>query len=142
MRCSDLMKTSVRWLGPDARVIDAAVLMRDAKVGFIPICDGEQRVVGTVTDRDVVVRGIAEGKGAELPLRTIMSTNRLVVCRPQDDIAIAEARMAEAHVSRIVCVDDQFHLRGVFSLSDLAQSDRDHAVDTLRAVARREVRAF
>jgi len=140
MKCSEIMKRDVRSIPEAASLMSAAALMRDANVGFLPVCNASGRVVGTITDRDIVIRGVASEWKPMMSVTDVMSKEGLVACTPNDDLQTAESRMAQAHVSRILVVDDDFRLKGVISLSDIAVRDRERAIDTLRAVASREAR--
>lgn len=141
MRCEEIMKRDVECLSPKDTVEAAAVRMRDENVGFLPVCDASGKVLGTLTDRDIVVRVLATKKPSSSPVETIM-TKEVVGCRPQDDIQKAEQLMAQKHKSRIMCLDDGGRLVGIISLSDIAQHvDGAHALETFRQVTEREVRA-
>ncbi len=140
MLCQEIMKTDVRWIGLDMTVEDAARMMREWNVGFLPVCDSEKTVFGVITDRDIVIRVVASG---ESPLQRVEGflTDRVVSCLPTDDLFHAEQLMGQERVSRILCVDENGELQGVISLSDLAQvEDATRAATTLRNVSRREAR--
>ncbi|MFL5350449.1 MAG: CBS domain-containing protein [Hyalangium sp.] len=141
MRCEEIMKQSVECLSPRDTAEAAAIRMRDQGVGFLPVCETSGKVLGTLTDRDIVVRVLAGKKPVSTPVESIM-TREVVACRPQDDIERAEQLMAQKHKSRIMCIDDSGKLVGIISLSDIAQHvDGAHALETLRQVSEREVRA-
>lgn len=140
MKCKEIMKTDVQCCSPRDSAEDAAILMRDENVGFLPVCDQSNKVLGTITDRDLALRILAEKKGANTELEDVM-TNEVVACRPDDDVREAERLMAENHKSRIVCLDERGGLIGVISLSDIAQHERGgRAAETLRDVSERETR--
>ncbi len=140
MLCSDVMKTAIRSVSPDATVQEAAQLMRDEGVGFLPVCDSQRRVVGTITDRDIAVRVVANGEDPEESLAQFMSED-VVACGPADDLDHVEELMSEEKVGRIMCIDEDGVLQGVISLSDLAELDRGlRTATTLREVSDREVR--
>ena len=140
MQCSDVMKTDVEsvLLTDSAQV--AAMRMRVSNVGFLPVCDRSMRVLGTLTDRDLAMRVVAE----DLPATTTVDqllTPDVVSCFPDDEIGEAERLMAEHQKSRVLCVGLDGRLVGVISLSDLAQiDDGASAADTLRQVTVREAR--
>ncbi|WP_224360367.1 CBS domain-containing protein [Hyalangium versicolor] len=141
MRCEEIMKRDIECLSPRDTVEAAALRMRDQNIGFLPVCDTSGKVLGTLTDRDIVVRVLAGKKPTNTPVETIM-TREVVSCRPQDGIERAEQLMAQKHKSRIMCLDDSSRLVGIISLSDIAQHvDGAHALETLRQVSEREVRA-
>src|SRR4051794_18110483 len=107
MRCSELMKSPVVCSSLDEGACDTAARMRTRKIGFVPVCDDRGRVVGTVTDRDLAVRVLAEHFSFRTPLRHVMTVGP-VTCRPDDDLEVAENLMRRNHKSRIICVDDEF----------------------------------
>jgi CBS domain-containing protein len=116
---STLMTRDVRCLTPDDSVVLAAQTMAALDVGVIPICDGE-RLIGIVTDRDIVLRGVAaERPLAQTPLRDIMSAQ--VRCAHIDDpVEQVLDAMTQAKVRRMPVVDAEEHLVGVVGLGDLA----------------------
>jgi len=113
--------------------------MREENVGFLPVCDPSKRVVGTLTDRDIAIRLVAEALPPATAVNEII-TREVVSCRPTDDVRKAEQIMSNGQKSRIVCTDDSGRLLGVISLSDIAQADDRHAAHTLRAISEREAR--
>jgi CBS domain-containing protein len=138
MRCDEVMKRDVVSVTPEETVQEAARLMRDENIGFIPVCDTTDKVVGTITDRDIAIRLVASNRSADTLVRDIMS-HELVAVRPADDLAEAERQMATHHKSRIVCTDDMGRLEGIISLSDIAQVEgRSLAGQVLRDVTERE----
>lgn len=140
MKCEQLMKKDVQCVSPRDTVEDAAIRMRDENVGFLPVCDQSKKVLGTLTDRDIVIRLIASRKPTNTTVENVM-TREIVACRPQDDIRQAEQLMMQKHKSRIMCLDDAGRLVGVISLSDIAQhEDAARALDMLRQISEREVR--
>lgn len=120
MRCEDLMTQNLVVVEPGDTVLDAARKMRDMNVGFLPVCEPSGTVVGTLTDRDIVVRVVAGNHKPQTAVEDVMSTN-LVSCRPQDDLRRAEELMRSNQVERVLCIGDDGHLAGVISLADIAQ---------------------
>jgi CBS domain-containing protein len=115
--------------------------MRDEQIGFLPICDPARNVIGTLTDRDVAVRVVADNHSANEPVERFMSPGA-VTCLSDEDLSAAQDLMGEMQVSRIVCVGQGGQLEGVISLSDIAQLGDDvDATATLRSVTVREARA-
>src|SRR6187200_2165313 len=103
MKISEVMTTDVETVTSDQTAREAAAFMLRADTGSIPVCDGE-RVVGMITDRDIAVRGVAEGKGPDCPVRELMSSG--VVCaRDSDDAKSVASMMAEAQVRRLPVLD-------------------------------------
>jgi CBS domain-containing protein/osmotically-inducible protein OsmY len=139
MRCADVMKTEVQTVGPDDTAQWACEKMTWANVGFLPVCDAERRVIGVITDRDIVVRVVAKGISPDNARVGDCMTGGAVMCAPTDDLATAERLMAQHQISRIVIADGRGTLMGVISLSDLAERGSvRRAARTLRAVAARE----
>jgi CBS domain-containing protein len=140
MLCRDIMKGDVLCVTARTTVAQAAAIMRDAQVGFLPVCDEARNVIGTVTDRDIAIRVVAEEEPTDQSIELFMTTD-VVACRSDDDLAIAQDLMGEMQVSRIVCMDENGELDGVISLSDIAQvGDGTDATATLRSVTVREAR--
>ncbi len=140
MRCENIMTKQLHTLPDTSSTLEAAKVMRDYNIGFVPVTNGNGQIVGTLTDRDIVVR-LAAGNGSlNTQIRQHM-TSEVVTCKASDDVAQAEALMRRQRKSRLVCVDDQRHPVGVISLSDLAQHDDPATVgQTLREITRREAR--
>lgn len=142
MRCKDIMKTDVEWLSETDTIQTAARKMRNLNVGFLPVCDRDKHVLGTLTDRDIAIRVCADDRPASAIKAIDLMTQEVVACRPEDDLTLVERLMAQYHKSRILIVDTNGALCGVISLSDLAErEDSQRVAKTLRAVAAREVRA-
>lgn len=138
MRCEEIMCTDVAAVGPDETLINAAQLMRERSIGFLPVCGDAGRVVGAVTDRDLVVRGLAGASDGVRRIADVM-TREVVACAASDDLDRAEALMAERQKSRLMVCDEDGRLQGVISLSDLAQRrDVGKAAATLRQVTWRD----
>jgi CBS domain-containing protein len=138
MRCDELMTTEIEIVGIGETVGDAARKMRDANVGFIPVCQSDGSPLGTLTDRDIAIRVVAEDRPATTPVEEVMSTE-LVSCKTNDDILRAQELMRVNLVNRILCVDEAGRLAGILSLSDFAQYDDEQRVGALaRDIASRE----
>lgn len=139
MLCSELMKTDVECVSPMTPVKDVAQKMRDQNIGFIPVCDEEMRPIGTITDRDIAIRVVAEGYPSSTPVETFI-TYEVVSCDPADDVSYARHLMAQNRISRIICTNRKGRIEGIISLSDIACLDAVDAAQTLVDVAGREAR--
>jgi CBS domain-containing protein len=140
MNCADLMKTSVHCVKTSETVQSAARIMRDRNVGFLPVCDDRDQVVGTLTDRDIAIRLATEDQSAARCRVGDVMTREAISCRPGDDLAQAEQLMALHKKSRIMVTDERGAIRGVISLSDVAERDTaTRAAVTMRQVSSREV---
>jgi CBS domain-containing protein len=136
-----VMKRAPKCLTEKDTVQMAAKLMRDENIGFIPICSDGGKVVGTVTDRDIVVRVAASNGSLATPLGDLMSRDP-IVCKAKDDLSQIERLMEQKRKSRIVCVDDGGRPVGIISLSDIAQHEEGaRAGALLRNITKREARA-
>ncbi len=140
MRCEEIMKGDVECVEPTDPVQAAARRMRDANVGFLPVCDSSRKVLGAITDRDIALRMVAEGRPPTTAVGEVM-TREVVACRPGDDISRAEQLMGKHHKSRMICTDEEGRLVGVISLSDIAQvEEASRASQTMKQVSEREAR--
>ena len=107
----------------DTTVREAAQRMRDDDVGALPIVDGE-RLTGVITDRDIAVRAIAEGRDAETPVGEIASKD-LVTVDPQQTLEEAARLMAQHQVRRLPVVEEDGRLAGMLAQADIAQLGHD-----------------
>lgn len=139
MLCKQIMKRDIVCVRSDDSVQSAASSMRDDNIGFLPVCDASGRVVGTITDRDIALRIVADELPADTPVELAM-TREVVACAPSDDVHRAEQLMGRYKKSRIMCVDDFGRPVGVISLSDIAQhASSEQTARTMRRVTTREV---
>lgn len=132
MNIQDVMSTDLEYVSIEDNLYEAACLMRDHNIGMIPVVD-EGKLVGVVTDRDLVVRGMAERRPNSLEVGKVMS-KVLVKGFPDMSVEEAEKLMAEAQVRRLPVVDHENRLIGVISLGDLAlRADKNvsHAISKI-----------
>jgi CBS-domain-containing membrane protein len=131
MKVSEVMTRDVQTVRPDQSAREAANFMLRADAGAIPVTEGD-RLIGMITDRDITVRGVAEGLGPDTPVRELM-TNDIVAARVEDDTDEVAVRMSEAQVRRLPVIDDQQKLCGIVSLADLTRkgdgSDAEQALE-------------
>jgi CBS domain-containing protein len=140
MICQEVMKADVHCIGPQTTVRDAAITMRDQNIGFLPVCDDDGKVLGTITDRDIAIRVVAADEASNQTAAKFV-TPRVVACRPTDDLSYAEELMSQEKVSRIMCINERGTLEGILSLSDIAEVEQGaRASATLRNVSQREIR--
>ena len=134
MKVSDVMTRDVQTVSPDEPVQEAANFMLNADAGSIPVTDGG-RLIGMITDRDIAVRGIANGRGPDTPVRELMTDN-LVIARIDDDIEEVATKMSDAQVRRLPVIDEEERLCGIVSLGDLSrEADTDCASEALEGVS-------
>lgn len=120
----EAMTPNPRTVGTDASVVDAAKVMREADTGIVPIVDGE-RLVGAVTDRDVALRVVAEGKDPQSTKAIDVASQELVTIDPQQDLDEALRLMARHQVRRLPVVEEDGKLVGVVAQADIAQHHDD-----------------
>jgi CBS domain-containing protein len=135
MRCREIMTKNVRTATRDMSVKDVGGMMRDGDMGAVPIVDGG-RLVGIVTDRDIVVRCIAVGKGAETPVGEAMTTELFTV-GPEDFVFEAVRLMGDKQVRRIPVVGDSGELAGIIAMADVAleMEDEREIAETLEEIS-------
>jgi CBS domain-containing protein len=117
-RVGDVMMPEVRSVTPDTSVQHAARLMREADVGSLPVLEGE-RVVGVVTDRDIALRVVGDGKGPDTPVEEVASRD-IVSVRPDQDLDEALRLMARHQVRRLPVLEPDGRLVGIFAQADAA----------------------
>ena len=101
MKVNECMCTNVYCAKPETTIYDVAKLMKDEHVGCIPICDNTNSIVGLVTDRDILLRGVACDKNTKTtPISEIMTTN-VCCCNADDEVYHAENKMSENQIRRI-----------------------------------------
>jgi CBS domain-containing protein len=131
----DLMTRGVRTLSPSDTAVFAAQAMAELDVGSVPVCDG-QRLVGVVTDRDLTIRCLAQGRDAESTrLEEVMSPD-VQWCYEEQSVEEAAQLMRDAQIRRLPIVDHDRKLVGVISLGDLAaKGDAHDASEALRDIS-------
>jgi CBS domain-containing protein len=123
------MTTDVRTVAPDERIVEAARIMRDEDTGSVPVVESN-RVVGIVTDRDIVVRGVADGRDVgSLNVREVCSSE-LVTVEPGRDLDEALRLMAQHQVRRLPVVEGD-RLVGVLAQADVARTTDDRETGAL-----------
>ncbi|HEY4472899.1 MAG TPA: CBS domain-containing protein [Stellaceae bacterium] len=133
MKIRDVMTLEAKLTNPNDTLRHAAQMMKECDCGVLPVADGD-RLVGMITDRDIAVRGIADGKGPDAKVREAM-TDEVMYCFDDDDIQQVCQNMAEIQVRRLPVVNRDKRLVGIVSLSDLAKKEAN-AAKALRGIAR------
>lgn len=129
---SEVMTRGVRTLSPSDSVVLAAQAMDELNVGVIPVCDGD-KLVGMVTDRDIVVRGVAQELDGKTRLSEVMSTH--VRCATEDqDVDDVLSEMADTQIRRMPVVDGQQKLVGIISIGDIASKDPNNDIDVANSL--------
>ncbi|ESQ77859.1 CBS domain-containing protein [Asticcacaulis sp. YBE204] len=135
MLVRQVMCTDVRIVHPSTSFREAAQMMRDRDCGFLPVGSND-RLQGAVTDRDIVIRGLAEGKKPDAPVSDVMS-DRIIYCFDEDDVEDAARRMKRDQIRRLAVLNADRRLVGVVSLGDIARGCEDERLtgDIENAVA-------
>lgn len=120
---TDVMTRNVRTLTPSDTVASAAKAMDELDVGVIPVCEGD-KLLGVVTDRDIVVRAVAQGLDGNTPLAKVMSTD-VRTARESDDLDTVLADMASSQIRRLPVLDGAERLVGIISIGDIAVKGQD-----------------
>ena len=118
MLVSEIMTRDVKIADPEMSIGAAAKIMEKIDSGFLPVGEND-RLVGTITDRDIAIRAVGHGKGPETKVRDVMSTE-VKYCFESEDIEDVAANMADIQVRRLPVVNADKRLVGVVSLGDIA----------------------
>ena len=124
MRVRDVMTPDPACCTPDATAQEAAILMRDNDCGSLPVVESEsnRRLIGTVTDRDLAVRALAEGKGSDTPVRELM-TDGPTTAAPEDEVETVREVMVAQQVRRVPVVDEDGRVVGIVAQADIAREE-------------------
>ncbi len=135
MRCHEIMTSSVKTATRDMTLHEVAALMREGDMGAIPVVE-DGKLVGIVTDRDIVVRSIAEGKDASANIGETM-TSEIFSVKPDDFVFEAIRLMGDKQIRRIPVVDDNGRLAGIIAIADIAleMEDEREIAETLEEIS-------
>jgi CBS domain-containing protein len=134
MKVSEAMTREVDIIDPNAAVRDAARRMRDDNVGALPVGEND-RLIGMVTDRDIVVRGVAEDRvGGNTSVRDVMSEH-VYYCFDDDDLEQAAQIMAKHQVRRLPVLNRNKRLVGIVALADLAMTPTEASHQALQGIS-------
>jgi CBS domain-containing protein len=115
----EVMSRDVEVINPNDTLRDAAEKMRSLNVGPLPVCDG-QRILGMITDRDIVVRAIALGRDPNTTQVADAMSSGIEYCFDDDDVDDVLDRMKESQLRRFIVVDQSKKLVGIVAIGDLA----------------------
>lgn len=119
MRVSQVMTRDVRVASPGQSIREVARMMGDVNTGFLPVGEND-RLIGTITDRDIALRAVAAGKGPDTPVREVM-TRDVKYCYEDDSLDQVARNMADIKVRRLPVMDRSKRLVGVIALGDMVQ---------------------
>ena len=141
-RVGDVMVRNVQTIDASMNLTQAAQRMRDSNVGMLPVVDGG-RLKGIVTDRDLVVRGMASGVDPSSMRVADVATHSLIAARPDWPLQRAMDTMATHQIGRLPVIDESDRVVGIVTLSSLAlrSPQQTEALDTAKQVSRRSARA-
>lgn len=135
MKVSEAMSSDVRVASPEQTIEQAARMMASLDAGVLPVGEHD-RLVGMITDRDIAIRGVAQGKGPDAKVRDVMSSD-VKYCYEDEDIADVTLNMADIQVRRLPVLDHNKRLVGILSLGDVAVTDEDErAGEALTGISR------
>lgn len=133
MKVSEVMTREVKIADPGRSIADAAKLMDQNDCGSLPVGEGD-RLVGMITDRDIVIRAVAAGLPPSTPIREVM-TRDLKYCFENDEIEDVAENMSDIQMRRLPVLNSKKRIVGIVSLGDLARSDEECAGEALAGIA-------
>jgi CBS domain-containing protein len=134
MNVREIMTSKVVTVRPEASIFQIAKLMRDEDIGSVPVVEND-RLIGIVTDRDIVIRALADAQpGKNVDARTVMSS-RVLYCFEDQSVEEVLANMGDQQVRRLPVVDRDKRLVGVVSLGDLSDGAPAHAGESLSQIS-------
>jgi CBS domain-containing protein len=131
---AEIMSTNVRTIQPQESLRRAAQCMQELDVGALPVCDGE-RLLGMLTDRDITVRGIADGLNPDQACVSDIMSPEVETCTAEQDADDAKRLMGAKQLRRLPVVDKDRRLVGIVSLGDLATRESGHIDKALREIS-------
>ena len=135
MKLREIMSDHVEVIHPDDSLQTAAEKMRDRDIGFLPVCDGD-RLIGVLTDRDLITRGLADGLESKALLGRDLVTSPAIYCFDDQSIEEAAKLMHDNQIRRLVVLSRNKQMVGVISLGDLAMTASDKLTgDVLQSVS-------
>lgn len=134
MKISEIMTSDVQIVAPDDTIQDAARKMEEADVGFLPVGEND-KLVGMLTDRDIALRAVAQGKDPKKTKVRDVMTKRVLYCTADEDVEDAASNMAELRIRRLPIVDQDKRLVGIVSIGDIAfRENAERAGQALESV--------
>lgn len=126
MRVSEAMTRNVRLAKPDQSIREAAQMMAELDAGALPVADGD-RLAGMITDRDIAVRAVAEGKSPETKVWEVMTAD-VKYCFEDEDLDHVASNMGDVRVRRLPVMSREKRLVGIVSLGDVAMKNSSKKV--------------
>ena len=135
MRVSEAMTRDVRVATPGQTIRDVARIMAEIDAGSMPVGEND-RLVGMITDRDIAIRAVAQGKGPDTPVREVMSDSKVLYCFEDDDLNNVAKNMGDEQVRRLPVVNKDKRLVGIVSIGNIAQRESKSAGKAVRGVTK------
>lgn len=124
MKAKDCMCNDVCCVTPDTKLNEVAKIMEKNHIGCVPVCNDENCLVGVITDRDIILRGVACDKDAKNTLASEIMTCNVCTCNENDNVKDVEAKMSKNQIRRIPVVDNG-KVVGILTIGDLAHFDKE-----------------
>lgn len=119
MKVNEIITHDPEVIRPETALIEAAQKMKSLDIGMLPVCDGD-RLVGVITDRDIAVRGVAQGYDPKTARVQEVMTPEVIYCFDDEDVKDVAKKMEEKQVRRLPVLNREKRLVGIVSLGDLA----------------------
>lgn len=133
MQVSDAMTRDVQMVNPNQNIADAAKMMADGDCGVLPVAENE-KLVGMITDRDIVVRALAQGKTADTKIDDVMS-REVMYCFEEDELEKIARNMSDLQIRRLAVLNRDKRLVGIVSLGDIALADQKPGGEALHGIS-------
>jgi CBS domain-containing protein len=135
MKVKDVMHRGVTWVEPGTSIREIARMMRDDDIGSVPVGDND-RLVGIVTDRDIICRGIADGADMSALRAGDVMSKPIIYCRTDDELENALRIMEKNKIRRLPVIDENKRLAGMLALGDISEmGGEEMAGEVMRSVS-------
>jgi CBS domain-containing protein len=131
MKVKDIMTGEPRSLTPESTAREAAQLMKEMDAGVVPVVESSssKKLVGVVTDRDLAIRVVADGRDSSVRIADVMSAGKLSTCAPTDEVDRVMETMSREQVRRIPIVDERGSLVGIVAQADIVRTANDRKAE-------------
>ncbi len=135
MKVKDVMHRGVTWVEPGTSIREIARMMRDGDFGSVPVGE-KDRLIGIVTDRDIICRGIADGADISTLSAGDVMSKPIIYCRADDDLEHALRIMEKNKIRRLPVIDENKRLAGMLALGDISEmGGEEMAGEVMRSVS-------
>ena len=135
MKIRECMSSDVVVTNPRQTIAEAARMMSECDAGVLPVGESD-RLVGMITDRDIVIRAVAKNLGPTTTVRDVMSNDQVLYCFEDDDVADVAENLAEQQVRRLPVLNREKRLVGIVSLGDIAKQAKRQAGTAVAGITR------